>query len=98
MAALDLFTYHITNNAYEPMEELIRVYDPEKDLRIQEQQFFHTQRVIDGELYEFDRSPYLYHKTAALFETKLGDKDVNLYRFTELTLISVNYIACMRDL
>lgn len=93
LATLDLFTYSITNNAYEPVDELIRVYDPEKDLRIQEQQFFHTERVIDGELYEFDRSPYLYHNTAALFETNRGDKDVNLYRFAEVLLIAAEAVA-----
>jgi len=93
MAAFGIFTYSITNNAYRPVEQLVRIYDPEKDLRIQEQQFFHTQREIDGELYEFTRSPYLYHDTEALFETNRGNKNLNVYRYAEVLLIAAEAIA-----
>lgn len=93
MAALDLFTYSISNNAYGPTDELVNVYDPDEDLRIQEQQFFHSERVIDGESYEFDLSPYLYHETEALFETNAGVKDINVYRYAEILLIAAESIA-----
>lgn len=93
MAALGLFTYAITTNVYQPVDELIQVYDPENDLRIQEQQFFHTQRVINGQLYEYELSPYLYHDTEALFETNRGDKNVNVYRYPEVLLIAAEAIA-----
>jgi len=93
MAAFGIFTYSITNNAYRPVDQLTRIYDPEKDLRIQEQQFFHTQREIDGELYEFERSPYLYHDTNALFETNRGNKNLNVYRYAEVLLIAAEAIA-----
>ncbi len=93
MAAFGLFTYSITNNAYRPVEELVRVYDPEQDLRVQEQQFFHSQREINGELYEFTLSPYLYHDTDALFETNAGNKNLNVYRYAELLLIAAEAIA-----
>ena len=93
MAALGLFTYAITTNVYRPVEEFILVYDPDLDLRVQEQQFFHTQREIDGELYEFELSPYLYHDTEALFETNRGDKNVNVYRYAEVLLIAAEAIA-----
>lgn len=93
MAAFGLFTYSITNNAYRPLDELIRVYDPERDLRVQEQQFYHTQRVINGELYEFELSPYLFHNTTALFETNRGDKNINIYRYAEVLLIAAEAIA-----
>lgn len=93
LAAFGLFTYSITNNAYRPVEELVRIYDPERDLRIQEQQFFHTQREIDGELYEFTLSPYLYHDTEALFETNRGTKNMNVYRYAEVLLIAAEAIA-----
>jgi len=93
MAAFGVFTYSITNNAYRPVEELVRIYDPEKDLRVQEKQFFHTQREIDGELYEFELSPYLYHDTEALFTTNRGDKNLNVYRYAEVLLIAAEAIA-----
>lgn len=93
MASFGVFTYDITNNAYRPVDEIVRVYDPEFDLRIQEQQFFHTRRVIDGELYEYELSPYLFHDTAALFETNQGTKDQNVYRYAELLLIAAEAIA-----
>lgn len=93
MASFGIFTYDITNNAYRPLDELVRIYDPNDDLRIQEQQFFHTERVIDGELYEFTLSPYLYHDTEALFETGRGDKNMNVYRYAEVLLIAAEAIA-----
>ena len=93
MAAFGVFTYSITNNAYRPVEELVRIYDPEKDLRVQEKQFFHTQREIDGELYEFELSPYLYHDTEALFTTNRGDKNLNVYRYAEVLLMAAEAIA-----
>ena len=93
MASYGLFTYDITNNAYGPVDELVQVYDPDDDLRIQEQQFFHSERVIDGQLYEFELSPYLYHDTEALFETNRGDKNVNVYRYAEVLLIAAEAIA-----
>lgn len=93
LAAFGVFTYSITNNAYRPVEELVNIYDPAQDLRVQEQQFFHTQREIDGELYEFELSPYLYHDTDALFETNSGTKDMNVYRYAEILLIAAEAIA-----
>lgn len=93
MASFGIFTYDITNNAYRPVEELVRIYDSEQDLRVQEQQFFHSQRVINGQLYEFTLSPYLYHDTAALFETNRGTKDMNVYRYAEVLLIAAEAIA-----
>lgn len=93
LAAEGLFTYSITTNAYRPVEGFVNVYDPDEDLRIQEQQFFHSEREIDGELYEFELSPYLYHDTEALFETNAGDKDVNVYRYAEVLLIAAEAIA-----
>ena len=93
LAAFGLFTYSITNNAYRPLDELVRVYDPERDLRVQEQQFFHSQREIDGEVYEFSLSPYLYHDTNALFDTNRGTKNQNVYRYAEVLLIAAEAIA-----
>lgn len=89
----DVFTYDITNNAYGPVDELVMAYDPDQDLRIQEQQLFHSEREINGELYEFEISPYLFHDTEALFETNAGDKDINVYRYAEVLLIAAESIA-----
>lgn len=88
-----LFTYSLTTNVYKPVDEFVRIYDPNEDLRIQEQQFFHSERVIDGKQYNFELSPYLYHDTEALFESNRGDKNFNVYRYAEVLLIAAEAIA-----
>jgi hypothetical protein len=100
-ATWGVFQYSITNNAYRPVEELLRVYDPANDLRFQEKQFFHSEltytEVVDGVEQEvtktYETSPYLWHDDEALFETGRGGKDVAVYRFAEVLLIAAEAIA-----
>jgi hypothetical protein len=96
-ATWGIFQYSITNNAYRPVEELLRIYDPEDDLRIQEKQFFHSSVTYmegDEEVTKtFETSPYLWHDDKALFETGRGGKDVAVYRYAELLLIAAEAIA-----
>jgi hypothetical protein len=96
-ATWGIFQYSITNNAYRPVEELLDVYDPANDLRMQEKQFFHTSLTYmeDGEevTRTYDVSPYLWHDDVALFETGRAGKDVAVYRYAEVLLIAAEAIA-----
>lgn len=96
-ATWGIFQYSITNNAYRPVEELLDVYDPANDLRMQEKQFFHTNLTYmeDGEevTRTYDVSPYLWHDDEALFETGRAGKDVAVYRYAEVLLIAAEAIA-----
>ncbi len=95
--AWGIFKYSITNNAYKPMPELLWIYDDEKDLRIQEKQFFHSSLTyMDGDeevTKTFEISPYLWHNDEALFETGKNNKDMVVYRYAEVLLIAAEAIA-----
>ncbi len=95
--AWGIFKYSITNNAYKPMPELLWIYDDEKDLRIQEKQFFHSNHTYmdDGEevTQTFETAPYLWHNDEALFETGKNSKDMMVYRYAEVLLIAAEAIA-----
>lgn len=86
--------YSRTLNAYYPINQYVSVYDPDVDLRIQNQQFFFNSIEIDGQLFEFgERATYLWHDDRALFETARGDKDMSVYRYAEVLLIAAEAIA-----
>lgn len=97
MVALGIFKYGTTNNIYRPLNEILNIYDPENDLRIQEKQFFHTSLtyVKDGmeETVTFETAPYLWYEEEALFQTGKGGKDVAVYRYAEALLIAAEAIA-----
>lgn len=81
-------------NGYFPISEYMQVYDPDVDLRIQNQQFFFNSIEIDGTLIEFGEwATYLWHDDRALFETGRGDKDMSVYRYAEVLLIAAEAIA-----
>lgn len=92
-----IFKYSVTNNAYKPTNEFLWVYDDEKDLRIQEKQFFHSSLKYMNEGAEitktFDTAPYLWHDDEALFETGKTNKDLVVYRYAEVLLIAAEAIA-----
>lgn len=86
--------YGRTLAGYFPIQEFTRVYDPNKDLRIQNQQLFYDEIVINGTTFTFDEKvPYLYHDSQALFETGRGDMDIRVYRYSEVLLIAAEAIA-----
>jgi starch-binding outer membrane protein, SusD/RagB family len=93
MAAFGIFQYDILTNVYRPVEALLNIYDPVNDLRIQEKQFFHTTLTRGGQTYTYEPSPYLWHDDVALFETRRGDKNQNIYRYAEVLLIAAEAIA-----
>lgn len=81
-------------NGYRPLSEFIRVYEPDVDLRIQNQQLFFNEIEVNGTLFEFDEwVSYLWHDDRALFETGRGDKDIKVYRYAEVLLIASEAIA-----
>jgi starch-binding outer membrane protein, SusD/RagB family len=93
LAAFGLFQYDITVNVYRPLDEILQIYDPVNDLRIQEKQFFHSNLTRGGTTYNYEVSPYLWHDDVALFETMRGDKDQYIYRYAEVLLIAAEAIA-----
>lgn len=86
--------YSRTLNGYYPIDQFVQVYDPNVDLRIQNQQFFFNSIEIGGTLFEFGQwATYLWHDDRALFETGRGDKDMSVYRYAEVLLIAAESIA-----
>lgn len=79
--------------AYKPSEEFLKMYEP-FDLRIQNKQFFYNEIKIDNQTFTFNfTAPYIWHDDKALFVTGRGDKDVKVYRYSELLLIAAEAIA-----
>lgn len=90
--------YSLTNDGYRPIKQYLNVYDPEKDLRVQEKQFFHTSEMLtakDGTLreYTFDPCPYIWYNEEAMTVTARSSKDLALYRYAEVLLIAAEAIA-----
>lgn len=86
--------YAIVNNAYEPTEDLINSYDPEKDLRIQEKQYFHSSITKpDGEILEFGISPYVWFDEEAVFETAISENATPIYTYSNVLLMGAEAIA-----
>lgn len=92
-----IFKSSVTNNAFKPSKQLLWIYNTEKDLRIQEKQFFHSSLTYtqDGVeiTKEFETAPYLWHDDQALFITGKTSKDMVIYRYAELLLIAAEAIA-----
>ena len=82
-------------NAYRPLEEYINIYDPDLDLRIQDQQLFHTKIEWDGDVYDFngELAPRIWYNEQAVFQTGTNGKDINVYRYPFVLLIAAEAIA-----
>lgn len=96
-ASWNVLAYSLTNNAYRPIAEYLNVYDPAKDLRIQEKQFFHTSVTFekDGKVVTqtFEPTPYIWYADDVLFKVAKSSKDLILYRYAEVLLIAAEAIA-----
>lgn len=105
-------TYIDGYNAYMPSEEYINMYDPDVDLRVQNQQLFHSRMEVNGEIVEFgEHAPWLWHEDQAIFESGRGDMNHHVLRYPLVLLIAaeaiarsegvtteaVNYLADVRD-
>ncbi|MDR2131285.1 MAG: RagB/SusD family nutrient uptake outer membrane protein [Odoribacteraceae bacterium] len=86
-----------TRNAYMPTRAFMNMYDPEKDVRAQEQQFFHSfvkyEKGTRTVIQTFAPTPYWWFDREALFETGTTRKDVVIYRYAEALLIAAEAIA-----
>jgi hypothetical protein len=96
-----VYKYSITNNAYRPVKEYMNVYDVDKDLRAQQDQFFSYSITYekDGEVITYqipeDKSPapHLWYEENAALNTGNCDKDFTIYRYAEVLLIAAEAIA-----
>lgn len=86
--------YSRTLNMYRPIEEFVNMYDPELDLRIQNQQMFFNSIEANGELFEYGEfAPYIWFEEQAIFETARGTMNLNITRYSEVLLIAAEAIA-----
>ncbi|WP_116127153.1 RagB/SusD family nutrient uptake outer membrane protein [Lewinella sp. IMCC34183] len=90
--------YSITNQAYEPRDQFIAMYDASEDLRMQNKQFWHRTFVDPqtGDTTTFRWQPYLWHDDGALFGTANpanSELEVAAYSYPEVLLIAAEAIA-----
>ncbi|MGK6352062.1 RagB/SusD family nutrient uptake outer membrane protein [Parapedobacter sp. DT-150] len=86
--------YAIFNNAYRPTAGLLRAYDPDEDLRIQEKQYFHSSRTREnGTVANFDTAPHLWFDEQASVETATSGKDLPIITYANVLLIAAEAIA-----
>ncbi|WP_372634389.1 RagB/SusD family nutrient uptake outer membrane protein [Fodinibius sp.] len=86
--------YGRTLNAYRPIEEFTWFYNPDEDLRIQNQQLFYNSFERGGQQYQFGEwAPYLWFEEEAIFETGRGGRDIRVYRYADVLLIAAEAIA-----
>ncbi|THH36392.1 RagB/SusD family nutrient uptake outer membrane protein [Neolewinella litorea] len=89
--------YGITNQAYEPRDQFLAMYDEDEDLRIQNKQLWHnTYTDEDGNTTTFRFQPYLWHDDQALFGTTNpanSELEVAAYTYAEVLLIAAEAIA-----
>lgn len=88
-------TFGRTFNVYRPIEEYTWIYDPNEDLRIQEKQLFYSSLERNGTVYEFNEwAPYMWYEEDVAFESgNSGDRDLRVYRYSEVLLIAAEAIA-----
>ncbi|MDR0348405.1 MAG: RagB/SusD family nutrient uptake outer membrane protein [Tannerella sp.] len=94
-AAWGIFKYTLTNNGIRPVPELINVYDPENDLRIQERQFYFSEYPDqNGNISKFEQpSPWYYLDEEAMFVTGVSGRNFPIFRYAEILLIAAEAIA-----
>lgn len=96
-ASWGIFKYGNTNIPYEPTPELLRFFDKENDLRVQEYQYIYSSYSYEknGEhiTREFNPAPYWYFDEEGALVTGIGQKDEPIYRYSETLLIAAEAIA-----
>lgn len=80
---------------YRPLDEYLRIYDPTKDLRIQNHQLWYNSIDRNGVTYDFkgNWAPYVWYDEEALFQTGKTGKDININLYSEILLIAAEAIA-----
>lgn len=94
-AGWGIFKYAITNNVYGVVHGYTNVYDNTQDLRIQPNQFFHTEYTMpDGSVRQLGSlCNWYYYDETAMLNSGRGTKDVNIYRYSEVLLIAAEATA-----
>lgn len=100
-ATWSVYKYSITNSGYRPVKEYMNIYDMDKDLRAQQDQFFSYTITYEknGETIVFEipenASPaaHLWYEESAAMVTANCEKDFTIYRFAEVLLIAAEAIA-----
>lgn len=86
-----------TNNAYRPIRAYLHVYDSVYDIRMHEQQFFHTFYNYEKEgrtiIETYPQISYMWYEKEAIQKTGLSKKDIIIYRYPEVLLIAAEAIA-----
>lgn len=86
-----------TNNAYRPGRAYLNVYDSVYDMRMYEQQLFHTFYKYEKEgktiIETFPQTSYMWFNKEAIQETGISKKDVMIYRYAEVLLMAAEAIA-----
>lgn len=86
--------YAIFNNAYRPTASLLRAYNADQDLRVQEKQYFHSSLTREnGTVANFDTAPHLWYDEQASKETATSGKDLPVYTYSNMLLIAAEAIA-----
>jgi len=80
---------------YRPLEEYLRIYDPAKDLRIQNHQLWYSSIDRNGLTYDFNGNwaPFVWYDEEALFETGKTERDIKISTYSEILLIAAEAIA-----
>jgi starch-binding outer membrane protein, SusD/RagB family len=79
---------------YQPAPKFLLIYDKEKDLRIQNQQFFYSSIELGGKVIKWEEPvPWLWFDKKATFETARGGQDIKLMRYPLVLLIAAESIA-----
>jgi hypothetical protein len=88
------FKYQVYINAWNPSPILHAAYDRENDLRYQEKQYFHSSYTTpDGVEHKFEKIAYFWWEDEALLETARAEKDLSVYRLSEMYLIAAEALA-----
>ncbi|HWK55945.1 MAG TPA: RagB/SusD family nutrient uptake outer membrane protein [Parapedobacter sp.] len=86
--------YAIFNNAYRPTAALLRAYDSDADLRIQEKQYFHSSLTrADGTVANFNTAPHIWFDEEASLETATSGKDLPIMTYANILLVAAEAIA-----
>ena len=93
-SATDAVRYDITQNGFQPRQALLDGYDADRDLRVQEKQFWHSTLPVDEDsVRTFATAPYIWHDDDALFNTANSDLQVRAISYPEVLLTAAEAIA-----
>ncbi|GHT32529.1 membrane protein [Bacteroidia bacterium] len=88
------FKYSVYVNAWNPDPILHAAYDPDDDLRYQDNQYFHSSVIgPNGVEHTFNKLAYFWWEDEALRSTARSEKDITIYRLSEMYLIAAEALV-----